>query len=238
MNRSVARAPSPAKSLPCPDSRPEAHTPKSPVHRSQTSAARVIRFAVGGRGRPPHVTHKDTMSTSPPLTKYKYRRRLPHLQKAEADLFVTFCTGGPLILPGEARSLVLEHCLREHGQRIVLHTVVVMPNHVHLLLSPLRDRDGWPFPLVDILLSLKSATAHRINKLLNWEGPMWQEESFDHVLRSDESLREKCEYIRRDPVRAGLVRRPEDYPWLWVNPESCLCGAGAPARERPTRASG
>jgi hypothetical protein len=29
----------------------------------------------------------------------------------------------------------------------------------------------------------------------------------------------KCEYIRQNPVKAGLVGRPEDYPWLWVNPE-------------------
>jgi hypothetical protein len=38
------------------------------------------------------------------------------------------------------------------------------------------------------------------------------------VLRSDESLKEKCEYIRQNPVRRGLVKRPEDYRWLWVNP--------------------
>ena len=38
------------------------------------------------------------------------------------------------------------------------------------------------------------------------------------MLRSDESLEEKCEYIRQNPVKAGLVRRSEDYPWLWVNP--------------------
>jgi len=159
------------------------------------------------------------MSTIPTPNKYKYRRRLPHLQKADADLFVTFCAGGPLILSAEARDLVLDHCLREHGRRIHLHAAVVMPNHVHLLLSALRDGNGWPFPLVDILQCLKSATAHGINKLQNCSGPVWEEESFDHVLRSDESLREKCAYIRQNPVRAGLVRRPEDYRWLWVNPE-------------------
>ena len=191
-------------------------------------------LAVGGRGRPPH-----TMSSgASPLAKYRYRRRLPHLQKADADLFVTFCTGGPLVLSSAARDLVLEHCLREGGilpfagreskaagegaratPRIRLHVVVVMPDHVHLLLSPLRDDEGWPFPLVDILQCLKSATAHRINKFLHHLGPVWEEESFDHVLRSDESLEEKCEYIRQNPVKAGLVSRPEDYPWLWVNPE-------------------
>jgi REP element-mobilizing transposase RayT len=94
-----------------------------------------------------------------------------------------------------------------------------MPNHVHLLLTPLRNPDGWPYPLVDILQCLKSTTAHRINKLLNQNGPVWQDESLDHLLRSDESLKEKCEYIRQNPVKRGLAKRPEDYPWLWVNPE-------------------
>ena len=175
------------------------------------------------------------MSTSAPQpTKYRYRRRLPHLQKADAALFVTFCTGARLILPNQARDLVFEHCLREGGlasvvrvsapakgrpPRIHLYAVVVMPDHVHLLLLPLRDENGWPVPLVDILQCLKSATAHRMNKLVHNSGPVWEEESFDHVLRSDESLKEKCEYIRQNPVEAGIVKRPEDYPWLWIEPE-------------------
>lgn len=124
---------------------------------------------------------------------------------------------GPILREGGLRQ-----CAGERGRftaRIRLHAVVVMPDHVHLLLSPLRDGEGWPFPLVDILQCLKSATAHRINKVLHHAGPVWEEESFDHVLRSDESLEEKCEYIRQNPVKAGLVRQPEDYPWLWVNPE-------------------
>jgi len=100
--------------------------------------------------------------------------------------------------------------------RIRLHAVVVMPDHVHVLLTPLRDHAGWPFPLVNILQCCKSATAHRINGLLGVAGPVWEEESFDHVLRSDESLREKCEYIRQNAVEAGLVARAEDYPWFWA----------------------
>jgi REP element-mobilizing transposase RayT len=168
-----------------------------------------------------------------PLSKYCYRRRLPHLQKADTAVFVTFCTSGRLVLQERARDLVLEHCLRDGGlqpvagegaratpkPRIYLYAAVVMPDHVHLLSSPSRDENGWPFPLVDILQCLKSATAHRINKPLGNSGPVWEEESFDHVLRSDESLREKCEYIRQNPVRAGLVRKPANYRWLWVNPE-------------------
>lgn len=163
---------------------------------------------------------RQMVSTTVP--KYRYRRRLPHLQKADCDLFVTFCTLGRACLPGTARDLVLAHCLREHEQRILLHAAVIMPDHVHLLLFPLRDQDGWPFPLATILQCLKSATAHRINKLLHLNGPVWEEESFDHVLRSDESLREKCEYIRQNPVRRELVRSPEEYQWLWINPQSSV----------------
>jgi REP element-mobilizing transposase RayT len=101
-----------------------------------------------------------------------------------------------------------------------LFAAVVMPDHVHLLLKALRDENSWPFPLVEIMQSLKGTTAHRINKLLHRSGPVWEEESFDHVLRSDESLKQKGEYIRQNPVRAGLVQKSEDYRWLWVNPKS------------------
>ena len=149
------------------------------------------------------------------LAKYEYHRRLPHLQKAGSALFVTFCTGGR-ILPGKARDIVLEHWLREGGvrqfagegaratqkiftPRIKLHAVVVMPDHVHALLTPRRDPDGWSIPLVDILQCCKGATAHRINRLLRLSGPVWQEESFDHVLRSEESFEDKYEYIRQTP---------------------------------------
>jgi Transposase IS200 like len=117
----------------------------------------------------------------PSAPKYQYRRRLPHFQKSDAPLFITFCIDGPLVLPEEARDLVLNHCLRDHGVRVELFAAVVMPDHVHLLLGALRDERGWPIPLVEIMQSLKSATAHRINKLLQRSGPVWKEESFDYV---------------------------------------------------------
>ena len=91
-----------------------------------------------------------------------------------------------------------------------------MPEHVHLLLTPLRDEQGWPYGLPAILKLIKGASARSVNKLLSISGPVWQEESFDHVLRSQESLEEKLEYIRQNPVRRGLVTKPEDYRWLWV----------------------
>ncbi|MGC2248116.1 MAG: transposase [Terriglobales bacterium] len=149
--------------------------------------------------------------------KYEYRRRLPHYQKFDRILFVTFCTLDRWPLSPEAREAVLRHCTHDHGKRFVLHAAVVMPDHVHLMLTPLRDERSWPCPLAAILKSIKGTSARDVNKLLGRSGPVWQEESFDHVLRTDESFKEKIEYIRQNPVRRGLVARPEDYRWLWVN---------------------
>jgi REP element-mobilizing transposase RayT len=91
-----------------------------------------------------------------------------------------------------------------------------MPDHVHLLLTPLRDGTRNLYGLVEILQGIKGASAHSVNRALRRSGPVWQEESFDHVLRSEESFEEKVEYIRQNPVRRGLATRPEDYPWLWL----------------------
>jgi len=162
--------------------------------------------------------------------RYEYRRRLPHYQKDERPLFVTYRTMPYLELSPEARTLALQHCLHDHGKTISLHAAVIMPDHVHLLFTALRDTDGWTFALPEILRAIKGVSARSINKLNGRSGPVWQDESFDHVLRGYESLRETIEYIRQNPVRRGLVQKPEDYPWLWIDP-GIKCGAGTPARE-------
>ena len=104
-----------------------------------------------------------------------------------------------------------------------------MPDHVHLLFTALRDSEGWTFAIPEILKAIKGTSARSINKLSGRNGAVWQDESFDHVLRGNESFRETVDYIRQNPVRKGLVQKPEDYPWLWVPEEfAAACGAGNP----------
>jgi REP element-mobilizing transposase RayT len=160
--------------------------------------------------------------------KYEYRRRLPHYQKADRALFVTFRKLNRDEFPPSARDIVLQHCLHDHGNRFLLHAAVVMPEHVHLLLTPLRDEQGWPYSLPALLKSIKGVSARNVNRLLGNSGPVWQDESFDHVLRSDESFVYKLEYIRDNPVRRGLVSKAEDYPWLWME----KFGADTPVRQK------
>lgn len=147
--------------------------------------------------------------------KYDYRRRLPHLQKNYRPIFVTFITFHRWVLPPAAREIVLECCLKENGCKFDLHAAVVMADHVHLLFTPLRRPDGWLYPLCDIMRAIKGVSAWRVNQLLARSGKVWQEESFDHVLRSNDSLAEKMDYVCKNPVRAGLAATEGDYRWLW-----------------------
>ncbi len=89
-----------------------------------------------------------------------------------------------------------------------------MPDHVHLVFTPLADDDG-PISLPEIFQKVKSESAHRINRLLRRKGRVWQDESFDHFLRRNEGIVAKLEYIRLNPVRAALVQQPEEYKWMW-----------------------
>lgn len=144
-----------------------------------------------------------------------YRRDLPHLQREGATLFVTFCTAGQWQLPPSVRSEVLRHCLHDHKVKVQVHGVVVMPDHVHIVFTPLTDSAGKTFSLAEIMNGIKGSSAHAVNRLLSRRGHVWQDESFDHILRSDESTGQKVEYVCQNPARKGIVQAGETYPWLW-----------------------
>ena len=148
-------------------------------------------------------------------TRAEYRRNLPHLQVHGKALFVTFCTLDRRELPPTARDLVLQHCLHDNRRKMWAHGLIVMPDHVHMVFTPLEDPDGRVYGMEEVVGAIKGASSHTVNRLLERRGQLWQDESFDHVLRSHESVREKVEYICRNPVRKGLVAEPDDYPWLW-----------------------
>lgn len=88
-----------------------------------------------------------------------------------------------------------------------LHAYAVMPNHVHLLATP-------QIPLSGLTRSLKGITAKRANLILGLTGqPFWQEESYDHLVRSSDEFLKITSYIEENPVRAGLVAKPWEYAW-------------------------
>ena len=106
--------------------------------------------------------------------------------------------------------------MHDHDKRYNLRVVVVMPDHVHMILTPLTDEvRRMILPLPEIMQAIKGASSHAINRRLHSHEPIWQEESFDRVLRSSESSDAKIDYVLQNPVRAGLVRLASEYQWSW-----------------------
>ena len=103
------------------------------------------------------------------------------------DAFRTFCLNSP-----------------QHGAWIGRY--VLMPDHLHLFLSVVEiSLSNW-------VKSLKNALSKTL-RTAGQEGPHWQKSFFDHLLRSGESYSQKWDYVRENPVRAGLVESAEDWPF-------------------------
>lgn len=103
--------------------------------------------------------------------------------------------------------LVVDSILKGAPADYELHAWVVMPNHVHLLLTARIDPST-------ALRRLKGASAREANRLLGMTGqPFWQHESYDHVVRSRNEFARIESYILRNHIEAGLARSEEEYPW-------------------------
>ncbi len=144
----------------------------------------------------------------------KGSKRPPRLitifQKYDPPLFfVTFGTFNRK--PVLANALIHKQFVRfgkksfEHGTAI--GNYVIMPNHIHFFIRPARDQKlGLT---IGFLKQSLSAALNR-NRIAP---PHWQPGFFDHLLRSAKSYSEKWDYVYQNPVRAGQVERPEDWPY-------------------------
>jgi REP element-mobilizing transposase RayT len=192
-----------------------------------------------------------------------YERRLPHWNVIGQPLFVTFrlagslpanrvfpparltsgkafvamdklldsSASGPLFLRQSKIAQIVVRALHDgqhRFQRYQVHAFVVMPNHVHLLVTPQVDARRWLGPL-------KGFTAHEANRILERHSPFWQDESSDHLVRHEQELRQVQRYIEYNPVKAGLVASPEDFPWSSASGVSHSWQAQRPDPTDPSR---
>ncbi len=162
-------------------------------------------------------------------------RGLIRFHQSRQTHFVTFSCyhHRELLITDESRELVesaLERVRRSY--RLYIYGYVVMPDHVHLLLSEPQTQDnpnsgtlkpgfglsgstGWlnnpqEYPLADALKSLKQGVARR---LIENAGHFWQKRYHDFNVRNRPQFVQKLRYIHDNPVKAGLCKRPEDWPW-------------------------
>ena len=85
-----------------------------------------------------------------------------------------------------------------------LDSYCVMPNHVHMVCTPINEH-GEKFSLSKIMHLLKGSTAFHANQILNRRGCFWQHESYDHVVRNNKEFLRIVNYVIENPIRAGLT---------------------------------
>jgi putative transposase len=135
--------------------------------------------------------------------------RLRRIEDRDRIFFVTTNLARKVpALTGTERDLMLT-TLADQRQRgdFFLFGFVVMPTHLHLLLSPHNKN------LVQIMRGLKSRTGFEIARGRGLHGPIWQERYFDTIIRRVRNFWQKLEYIHRNPVEADLVNKPEEWSW-------------------------
>lgn len=136
------------------------------------------------------------------------RKALGHVPPAfvpdGAWFFITICCRqrglNQLCLPATSAALLENGIIYHTTQRWVLHLLLLMPDHLHLIA-------GFPAGenMSEVIRNWKRLTARR-------PGIDWQRNYFDHRVRPNEGLQLKSEYIRQNPVRAGLVKNAEVWP--------------------------
>lgn len=148
-----------------------------------------------------------------------YRRQLPHLQRDSKSHFLTFCTHQHWVLPEQVRFIVLNSCLHEHDKSMDLYIAVVMPDHVHLIFTPLIDNQKREVcSLAQIMNAIKGASAHKINKALHRSGGygMWCAHRRVWIQRCSTCLKIRSANVWRIAGKntPGYGRRPRRIPTL------------------------
>jgi putative transposase len=131
----------------------------------------------------------------------------------DAVYFVTFrlLTG---TMTNSELSTVRDHIVKGSGKFYDLYSLVVMPDHVHVILKPKA-----PYSLSRIMKGMKGASANLLNKARNSTGSVWQDESFDRILRDLDELDEKLQYMFNNPIKRGLTEDTYSYAGWYLNNE-------------------
>jgi putative transposase len=130
--------------------------------------------------------------------------------------FITFCVANRKRILANARAWETCRATFEKFDRWTILSALAMPDHLHLLVAPAFDRDASVSAFAkwfkrwfnDTYWNCRPSGSDGIPR--TWH---WQEGCFDRLLRSGESLSEKWEYVRQNPVRAGLVTNPDEWPY-------------------------
>jgi REP element-mobilizing transposase RayT len=144
------------------------------------------------------------------------RRRLPHWQLAGSVYFITFRLRSGELSQDE-RAIVFDHIKKGRGRYYFLFSADVMPDHVHLLLKPNEN-----VSLSRIMKGIKGVSARKLNLSRGSNGAIWQDESYDRMVRDEAEFLEKLEYISLNAVKAGLAPHAKEDRFWFVDKDACF----------------
>lgn len=133
------------------------------------------------------------------------REELNHLETSVIEPALNQGYGSCLFNNNQNAELLANALKHFDGTRYDLLAWCIMPNHVHVILKLAKGED-----LDKILHSWKSFTSHEINKLNGTSGPIWQKESYDHLIRDGKDFRNQIDYVLNNPTKAGFSN------WQWT----------------------
>jgi putative transposase len=139
------------------------------------------------------------------------RRNLPHWCQNNSVYFVTYSLLEGKFTDNE-KQIIYNHLIEKNNKHYKLHAFTVMSNHVHLIFECILG-----YSLSNTMKGIKGVSAYKINKYRNAKGSIWQDESFDRIIRDEKEYNEKLVYIYNNAFKAGLVDNPEDYKWWYFN---------------------
>jgi REP element-mobilizing transposase RayT len=123
---------------------------------------------------------------------------------------ISVTKGREPVFANPANAALLIDCIRSMSQLGQAHVLAyaVMPDHLHLLLSPRNGEN-----LSNVMRSLKRYAVKRINEASGRTGSLWQQSFYDRAMRNEEHLYQTIEYIHKNPVVADLVTNEGEYPF-------------------------
>ena len=143
------------------------------------------------------------------LSNTSWKRHLPHFQLSAGYYFITLVTNNRTLLQSSQKDCIFNALNFLNGKKYELYAAVILNDHLHMIINPTDS-------LSKIMHSIKSFTAHEINKQLNRKGKIWQDESMDKAIRSEKEFIEKINYIVNNPIKAHLAQEYADYKWLYI----------------------
>jgi len=135
----------------------------------------------------------------PPYTEQE-QKQFEQLFSERINTWLDEGAGSCILRNPKISKIVADSMMHFDGERYVLNEWVIMPNHVHVLVTP---KSG--FTLASILHSWKSYSAQQINKSLSKNSAVWKQESYDHIVQNTEELNNIRKYIRNNPAKIGIT---------------------------------